>query len=1131
MMGDFNNRLQEIARKLSDLAQELSVLMQLIETDVPSSLNKMRFITEKVLHSLCKINDVSWGKAEPTLERMIGPLVSKEIIPKGAAIHIRTVQTNTSPGSHYQESPLSQAHVLIAYSALIEFLEWYSTQHQPQFAPPLTSFAPPVAPPAQPFPSQPSPVTPVSVGTKKECPHCHKSVPGGGQFCPLCGKPLALACLNCAQALPDGVRFCPSCGTPVPKKEETPLAPERTEYRFATVLCAHLSSHSDTEDLEDVIEIVQNAFERFGRLISSYEGQAGRSVGSSMMATFGVPITREEDPERALCCVRDMLSDLAVYNQEIGFDLALSIGLNCGKVYAGNVGGDQMQDFTVMGDTVTLADRLESEAGPDQVYVSQRFYQLTKYMATYESLDPISVKGKKEPQPIFLLQQIIQDPGSRRDALQGRDLPLQGRENEMELITGCLERLQSGIGGIISVSGESGMGKTRLGHEIMTIASQKGMTVIYSQAESFGRGWMLSLFRGIFMSEHFQMFWTTYGGDYVENRLLTIINGQGADLEEIDPQNSDEVKYRIIGLMLRFFRQMAAEKPLIIILDDLHFTEQSTLELLHEIIDASVGEGALLYCLLFRPDVDPTWLHNPLTIHMNLESLPGPVLKNFITDYFKRDVSPDLEEYLFDRCEGNPLFLLEFLNLFQETNLLQLEDNRFTLSKELNDSLIPDTLQGLLAASIDRLQERSREALQIAAVIGRKFPFRLLKETVTDKSALTQNLAEILKKKLLDEAQRFPELEYIFRTAISWEVAYGALSKKQIRKVHDVIGQAIEKVYANQLSAHYETLALHYSKAQQTQKAQFYTQQAFMRNKALGDLGTAITYLQDLVEFASQDGEKNHLRLELLDLYILVGAFDKARPLISQLDNMQTLATLSQADQARFLLARGTLANQDGNFAEGSNFFAQGLDLARLSGQNHLAAWILYRTAFLHFRQGNLEQAQATLTQSKNQAEANFDKSLTARCLEGLANLAAEKGEYDQADKLYSQALNLATEQNERALSINLHLNISILQHDMAKFEEAEQGFRKALDMAREIGNVRIYPYAECNLGETMFLQHKMTEAAQHFETAHQWAEKLGDTFINEVSELYLLYFSTALDKIDTLAKLLENPKTNAYLK
>ncbi|MFC1851238.1 adenylate/guanylate cyclase domain-containing protein, partial [candidate division CSSED10-310 bacterium] len=958
-----------------------------------------------------------------------------------------------------------------------------------------------------------------------------------GRFCMFCGKELGSFCPACNKPAPLESKFCANCGTPL-SKEDTAEKEKKGdtlgsgEYRFATIIFADISgftSLSENLDPEEVTDIMNGCFDRFVKLIRFYDGTVDKFIGDCVMCLFGAPKAHENDPERAIHCACDMLTELAAYNKEIGFELGVSIGINCGKVYAGQVGGHQQHDFTVMGDTVNTAQRFESAAGRNQIYVSERFYQLTKYMTVYEKLEPVSLKGKSEPQQVYRFKELRKEQGERRDVLTGSDLPLQGRANEIEIITGCLDRLQSELGGILSIEGESGMGKTRLGREIRTLATERGMFVISSQAESFGRGWMLSLIRGVFLSDVFKTFWTNHGGDDVESRLVKIIKGKNVEMNEIDPHKSSEIKHRIIGLILRFLKQSAAEKPLVIILDDLHFVDQATITMLSDVIEASVGEGALLFCLLFRPDVEPLWLQNPLTIKVTLEGLTLNSLKNMIRDYYEIDVSPELDKFLSDRCEGNPLFLLEHLSLFQEMNVLHIDQNQLTLKQEITDAHIPDTLQGLIAASLDRLQLEARGALQTAAVIGRKFPFRLLKETITDKSNLPQNLAEILKKRLLDEVKRIPELEYIFRTAISWEVAYKAFSKKRLRQIHGLIGQAIEQIYAKQLSAHYEALAFHYSEANERPKAHYYTHQSYARSKALGDLGTAITYLEDLIALTAESKEKSQLQSELLELFILIGSFDEAGQLLTRLDEIHSSDSLSKADQARFLLSKGTLAMHEGDFKRSLAYFKEGFNIARDNNLNKLAAWILFRSAFVHFRQGNYEQAQKISQQSLKRAQINNDKGLAARCLENLANIAAEKGSYDQADQLYRKALKIAKENKEQVMTCNILLNLAGLYQDKLNYKLAEKGYRQALQKAKEIGNARVYPYAELNLGELMFLTNKKRTAEKHFKFAFHWAKKLGDTFVVEVSELYLIYYDP--QRISKLSALLENPKTSSYLK
>ncbi|MFC1852173.1 adenylate/guanylate cyclase domain-containing protein [candidate division CSSED10-310 bacterium] len=966
------------------------------------------------------------------------------------------------------------------------------------------------------------------------CPHCHKELSTTGRFCMFCGQELFHFCPGCGLAVPVEGKFCPECGTALAKqekKEKKPagkVVPKESilgsgEYRFATVIFADISGFTTlSEDLdpEEVTDIMNGCFDRFVAVINHYGGAVDKFIGDCVMCLFGAPKAHEDDPERAIHCASEMLTELAAYNDEIGYQLGVSIGINCGKVYAGLVGGRDQHDFTVMGDTVNTAQRLEAAAGRNQIYVSERFYRLTGYMCQYDSLPPLSLKGKKEPQQVHRFRKLLKEPGSRRDTLVGHDLPLQGREKELAVISGCLEHLNSGLGGILSICGESGMGKTRLGREICRRGRELDFHVLQCQAESYGRGWLLSLLRGVFQSELFQQFWELQPFDAVESRLVDIIQGRHVSEEVIDPQNCQETKFRITGLLLRFLRQVSSEKPLLFLLDDLQFTDVSSLEMLIEITEACIGDTSILFCLLFRPDIDPSWVVTPLTIQLTLDPLDPRSLKRMVRDFYEVEISAKLQHYLLKRCEGNPLYLLEYLNLFQDTELIQIENNCLTLSSAFDESFVPDTLNGLISASLDRLQKNSRQILQTAAVIGRKFSYRLLKETLPEKDTLHQNLAEILKKKLLEELNRFPELEYIFRTALTWEVAYRIFSRKQLRTSHQVIAQAVEKVYENQLPLYYETLADHYKQAHNKKKASYFAHKAYERNKALGDLGAAISYLQDLIVQADDELEIVHFKLELLELYVLIGSFDQAEQLISEIKTQASQNMFSQLDQARFFLARGTVASHQGQLDQGQNYLTCALNGAQSIANEKLAAWILLRMAFLAFRRGQYDQAREQLEDILKQSHAIADQRLGARCLEGLANLAAEQGLYDQAEEKYSQAFINAQASNEKILACNIQFNIAALYHDLEKFEQAEAEYRRALELAHNLGNIRVFPYLEYNLGEIKFRQDNLTDALPHFEKAYQWAQKQGEKSILVISQLFLTYCSQDQNRTEKLVEL-----------
>lgn len=628
-----------------------------------------------------------------------------------------------------------------------------------------------------------------------ECPNCSFDNPGDSRFCENCGQPLERACPNCGQAAPSAAKFCRHCGydlaqgaaaspSTVPRSEGLEAirraAPsaiaqkiladrDRTEgeRKRVTALFADIvssTSLAEALDPEDWREIVTGAHRRIGEKIYAYEGTIAQLLGDGVLAFFGAPLTHEDDPERAIRAGLAILESIRIYGDELVSagrvpHFQMRVGLNSGLVVVGDIGNDLHMEYLAVGDTVNLAARVQSAADPDTILVTDSTQRLASSLFDFEDRGQISVKGKAGEIHVFRVV------GERRGAARARgvaglDSPMVGRRKEFTTLTHLLDELHRGRGSTVAVVGEAGLGKSRLIAEWRRQAQSEGAAPLrwvegrcLSYGSAMAHHLSTEILRGLIGATP-----EASPAQTRESLQATLERVLAADADEVFPflahllgleLNEDQgarVKYldgpalqnRYISSYTRLIRALCSECPLVIICEDLHWADPSSVELGRQILPV-VSELPLIVALVMRPEKDaPGWRLLEAAretaggaLELHLAPLPEGDTQELVRNLLDIGSLPDdLQHVIRSKAEGNPFFVEEVLRMLIDQGNLQRQGETWRLTGDIAALEIPDTLQGVLAARIDRLPEEVKRTLQVAAVIGRTFQVRVLEEVL-----------------------------------------------------------------------------------------------------------------------------------------------------------------------------------------------------------------------------------------------------------------------------------------------------------------------------------------------------------------------------------------------------------------
>jgi len=686
------------------------------------------------------------------------------------------------------------------------------------------------------------------------------------------------------------------------------------ERKLVTVMFADLSGFtalSEALDPEHVRGIVNRCFNVLVPIVERYGGTVDKFIGDEIMALFGAPLAHENDAERALRAALEMMQAMATINAADGISLGMHIGVNSGTVVTGGLGSEGREQYSVMGDTVNLAARLAEAAPEGDILVGPATRHLTSLLFDFGALPPMTLKGKAEPVAVARLD------GARAEARRVRGIaglvsPLVGRDAELSELVAAVHELATGAGGVVAVTGEPGMGKSRLVAEVRQRTDAEA-TWIEGRAQSYSENmsyWMarslLSDFTGVepdastaaleralraALEPLFgrpDAFADVY--PYIARLCdLSLDEAMGGRLAQFSPEALRSNMRRAFAALVT---ALCAGGPLVLVWEDLHWADPSSLELLETLIPLTM-RAPLLLVLAFRPQEGAALEWYDRAREAAATGAPLVRARTFalapLTEMDSRQLVENLlsvenlpaaaRSTILSRAEGNPFFLEELLRSLIDAGLLLVEGDRVGATKTFEDLDVPDTLQGVIAARIDRLPAADKRTLQAAAVIGRVFQEPVLAWLVKREGVcehLAAHLAELQRRELV---RRRTELELVFKHAITQDVTYHSLLVSRREELHRVTAQAIEALFPDQLGELSGTLAHHYEKAGEPAKALQYLIVAAERAAATYSNAEAIAYYRAALEAAEAAGlpAASGLREGLGDLLAITGQHVQAR--------------------------------------------------------------------------------------------------------------------------------------------------------------------------------------------------------------------------------------------------------------
>jgi class 3 adenylate cyclase/tetratricopeptide (TPR) repeat protein len=992
-----------------------------------------------------------------------------------------------------------------------------------------------------------------------DCKSCGYENLAGARFCGECGGPLAsaVACPGCGAENPSAHKFCSACGCALNAPQSVTgagaekhaldgpslagAAPGRSnprdhtpehlaekirevggdldgERKQVTVLFADVTGSMDLAERTDP-ELWRNIMDRFFTILCDgvhrFEGTVDKFTGDGIMALFGAPIAHEDHAQRACWAALTLQRELASHATEVrrtdGLSFSVRMGINSGEVVVGQIGEDLRVEYTAVGHTVGLAQRMESLAEPGKAYLTDHTAKLVAGYLDLDDLGEFDVKGVSEPVRVHALAG-AGGARSRLDIAQARGFTkFVGRRDELATLEAALEQARSGSGVVVGVVGEAGVGKSRLCHEFVERARRQGIPIYEAQGQAHGREipflpvlQMMRSYFGIAESDSDQE-----AREKIAGRLLLLDEALAESLPLVfdflavpDPlrpvprMDPDARQRALLTMVKRLFHGTSQREPGINLLEDAHWIDPGTEIFIGQLVDVIPGTRNLTI-MNFRPEYSAPWMRKSYYRQISLAPLGPEAIKALLVDLLGDHPSLNgLPDLIQERTAGNPFFIEEVVRSLAESGNLEGKRGAYRLVRPIEQTAVPPTVNTILAARIDRLSELEKSLLQSASVIGREFSEPMLaRAAALGDGELEPALRALIAAEFLYEQELYPEAVYAFKHPLTQEVAYNSQLGERRKTVHRRVAEALEELHADKLDERAALLAQHWEAADDRLAAAQWSARAASW-VGLNDIAEAVRHwrkVSELVEALPESAESSALalgaRLARLNYGWRLGISEQEAS--AHYEAGRELAERS-GDRVNLLLITALYATVRGLAGHVEEYSELAEEVDRLSteiGDPGLRMAMLTVPGYARFVRGRLAEALAILDEGVTLGAEDpalgggvFLVCPYAWCLLMKSQILAVMGYADEAAASVERALLAAQGEGDLETEGWAHMVYVTLARSNGQTELALGHVTQAYELAERIGSAFSRIWALYNLGYARLMVGETEEAIAAIE-------------------------------------------------
>lgn len=669
------------------------------------------------------------------------------------------------------------------------------------------------------------------------CPTCNSDNPVDLKFCGHCGSPLPQVCSACGFENPSNFNFCGHCGAKLRIEKEKPERRQLTVLFCDLIGSTALSEQLDPEDLRDVVRAYQEAA---AEVVERYDGYIAQYLGDGILVYFGYPTAQENDPQRAVLTglgIIEEMKNLNIKQQPLQalkrskLALAVRIGVHTGLVVVGEVGTGERREQLALGETTNIAARLQDLAGSNTLVISAVTHRLVDGFFACRPLGFQRLRGISRPLEVYrvLRQSRARDRLDAAEKAMTGLTPLVGRESEMRKLLNCWQQAKEGRGQVVLLTGEAGIGKSRLARVFKEHLTGQAHLWFVCHCSPFHQ--TTAFYPIVELLQRVFRFKPNDRGEQKLSKLANTLKLYDLPVTDTVPLLTDllslplpesyaplsltpsQHKRKMVETFLIIFLKLTTRRPVVILVEDLHWVDPSTVEMLKTLVEQA-QRTQVLVIFTFRPMFSPPWPPAAHLTEIPLQRLSPRQSELLAIGVAKgKQLPPELLKQIIDKADGVPIFIEELTKMVLGLGLLVEGEVCYELSGPLPEFAVPSSLNDSLMARIDRLGT-VREVTQLGAVLGREFDYKLLRAVAPiTEIALQRALAELVQEELLYRSGSLPEARYQFKHALIQEAAYRSLLRRQRQYYHQRVAHILAEQFPDTAHQEPELLARHFSAA------------------------------------------------------------------------------------------------------------------------------------------------------------------------------------------------------------------------------------------------------------------------------------------------------------------------------
>jgi len=682
---------------------------------------------------------------------------------------------------------------------------------------------------------------------------------------------------------------------------------KETEQKQATIVFVKIKEYSEMLDRlghEDFVLLLEKCYGIISAIAIKYGGTINKTHLSDLILYFGLPATIENSAQKALNAVIEISKSFTDLGKENNLSISLAIGVNTGMVIAGTISSGAKMEYTVIGDTVEITSMLLELCGGGQILVGPITYRYTKNNFGFKFSKTLSLKGKRDPVKVYELEFLKTEPEQTSGIKRLIHSEMVGRTEELKKLQTLLNNAIKGDGQIINIIAEAGIGKSRLLEEFLKNDLLHETILLEGKAVSTAKG--VSFYPLIEILKKWAHINETDDekGAFskLENSIRKLFDEEA---DEIIPFIATIIGFRLNGdyekrvkevsgdslnkLIQRSMRLLILKgsqlKPVVFIIEDLHWADQSSIELLQSLLRLTENNRILFISTMRSNSQEMSdgiisgikTKYSSIYSEIKLEPLNSSDCELMLQNLLRTELPVQLKNSVSKITEGNPFFIEEVIRSLIDDNIIEIKNDQFAVSRHLENIFIPGTIKDVLLSRIDKLEEPSKNLLKVASVIGRYFLYEILVKVVGKPEDINPQIKFLEKLELINENRSSKEPEYLFKHALVQEAVYETLLPRNKQELHLKVANAVEDLFSERLYDFYETLAYHYNLADDKDKAEEYLIKAGERTMQTAASYEALNYFQKALKLYLQKygGAADKEKIFMLEKNIAISYYNR----------------------------------------------------------------------------------------------------------------------------------------------------------------------------------------------------------------------------------------------------------------